>query len=294
MSLLKNLFDFDAEESRGDLLFFRIFELFIAAGTLKLAWDWGLYTLRISDVVLPLGIARYVDVGFMFDSPLPLINAAIISALTIAGFFRIGRIAYMGAFALMLLQYAARYSLGEIPHSSNMLGMTLLGLALAMLIFRDDGHRRRFTLGFTYFYIGLGYSLAGVSKLVGTGLTWSDGRHMWMWINEKSIDSFAKTGILEFNVFQEFLLSEIWISTVFLTASLLAELAAFLVWWKRFRRPVLAAIIMLHVGIYLVMGIFFTLAFWELMLLLLPLPAWLNALSERLSWLGPVERPVAP
>ncbi len=290
MSLLRNLFDFEREETRGDVLFFRLFELFIVLGTLKLAWDWGLYTLRISDVVLPLGIARYVDVSFMFDSPLPLINAVVISLLMLAGFFRMGRFGYLAAFLLLLLQYAARYSLGEIPHSSNMLGMTLLGLALAILSFRDERHRRRFTLGFAYFYIGLGYTLAGISKLVGTGVTWSDGRHMWMWIYEKSIDSFAKTGVLEFNVFQELLLSEIWISTVFLTMGLMTELGAFLLWWKRFRRPVLAAVIALHLGIYLVMGIFFTLAFWELVLLLLPLPAWLDALSERLPWFRPVER----
>lgn len=290
MSLLRNLFEFDRPESRGDVLFFRIFELFIVLGTVKLAWDWGLYTLRIADVVLPLGIARYIDVGFMYDSPLPLVNAGVITLMAAAAYFRLGRYLYLTGFLLLLLQYAARYSLGEIPHSSNMLGMTLLGLALAMVIFRDDGHRRRFTLGFAYFYIGLGYTLAGISKLVGTGVTWSDGRHMWMWIYEKSIDSFAKTGVLEFNVFQELLLSEVWISTVFLTAGLLTELGAFLVWWRRFRRPVLLAVIALHLGIYAIMGIFFTLAFWELVLLLLPLPAWLNALSERFAWTQPIER----
>lgn len=290
MSLLQNLFDFDREETRGDVLFFRFFELFIVLGTLKLAWDWGLYTLRISDIVLPLGIARYMDVSFMFDSPLPLINAAVISLLMLAGFFRMGRFGYLAAFLLLLPQYAARFSLGEIPHSSNMLGMTLLGLALAIVSFRDERHRRRFTLGFAYFYIGLGYTLAGISKLVGTGLTWSDGRHMWMWIYEKSIDSFAKTGILEFNPIQELLLSEIWISTVFLTMGLVTELGAFLIWWKRFRMPVMFGLMALHVGIYLVMNIFFVLAFYELILLALPWSAWLDGIIRRFSWMQALER----
>lgn len=290
MSLLKNLFDFEAEESRGEVLFFRLFELFVAVGTIKLAWEWGLYTLRISDIVLPLGIARYVDVSFMFDSPLPLINAVVISLLMLAGFFRMSRFAYFAAFLLLLPQYAARFSLGEIPHSSNMLGMTLLGLSLAIVSFRDARHRRRFTLGFAYFYIGLGYTLAGISKLVGTGFKWSDGRHMWMWIYEKSIDSFAKTGALEFNVFQELLLSEIWISTVFLTMGLLTELGAFLVWWKRFRMPVMVGLLALHLGIYLVMNIFFVLAFYELILLAFPWPAWLDGIIQRFSWMKALER----
>ena len=290
MSLLRNLFDFESEESRGDVLFFRLFELFIALGVMKLAWEWGAYTLRISDVVLPLGIARFVDVSFMFGSPLPLINAGVITAMVAVGFFRLGRMAYAGAFLLMLLQYAARYSLGEIPHSSNMLGMTLLGLALSMLIFTDERYQRRFTLGFTYFFIGLGYSLAGWSKLIATGPTWPDGHHMWMWIHEKAIDSFAKSGVLEFNFFQQLLLSEVWISTFVLALGLLTELAAFLMWWRRLRVPVIVGVLALHTGIYLVMGIFFTLAFWELVLLALPLPAWLQALSERGAWLRPMER----
>src|SRR5690606_6784692 len=289
MSLLRNLFDFESEESRGDVLFFRLFELFIALGVMKLAWEWGAYTLRISDVVLPLGIARFVDVSFMFGSPLPLINAGVITALVAVGYFRLGGIAYAVAFLLMLLQYAARYSLGEIPHSSNMLGMTLLGLALSMLVFTDERYQRRFTLGFTYFFIGLGYALAGWSKLIATGPTWPDGHHMWMWIHEKAIDSFAKSGVLEFNFFQQLLLSEVWISTFVLALGLLTELAAFLMWWRRLRVPVIVGVLALHTGIYLVMGIFFTLAFWELVLLALPLPAWLQALSER-AWLRPMER----
>src|SRR5690606_13334081 len=109
MSLLRNLFDFESEESRGDVLFFRLFELFIALGAMKLAWEWGAYTLRISAVVLPLGIARCVDVSFMFGSSLPLINAGVITAMVAVGFFRLGRMAYSGAFLLMLLQYATRY-----------------------------------------------------------------------------------------------------------------------------------------------------------------------------------------
>ena len=292
MNLLRNLFEFDKEETRGEVLFFRFFELFLLVGTIKLAWDWGFYILRISDIVLPLGIARYVDVSFMFESSLPLINAALITILAVAGYLRATRYAYMIGFLLLHLQYAARYSLGEIPHSSNVLGMTVLGLALSMLVFSKEVHRRQFTLGFTYFYVGLGYTLAGLSKLVGTGVTWSDGRHMWMWIYEKSIDSFAKTGVLDFNVFQELLLSEVWISTLFLSIGLLTELCAFLMWWKPFRVPILVGVIALHIGIYLIMGIFFTLAFWELMLLVLPLPAWLDWLSTRASWMRPVERVV--
>ena len=290
MHLLRNLFEFEKEQTSGEVIFFKLFELFVAFGTLKLVWQWAFYTLRISDVVLPLGIARYVDVGFMFEGPLPLINAAVVTALVAAGFFRLFRSAYLIGFLLLHLQYAARYSLGEIPHSSNMLGMTLLGLALAMLVFRDDRHQRRFTLGFAYFFIGLGYSLAGFSKLIGTGWNWADGRHLWMWVYEKGIDSMAKTGALEFNALQELILSSHLVATFFLAFGLLTEFFAFLLWWKKFRLPVMLGILALHIGIYIVMNIFFTLAVYELVLLALPFPAWLDWLARRASWMDAVER----
>lgn len=290
MNLLDNLFDFGREETAGEVIFFKVFELFVAAATIKLAWEWGLYTLRITDVVLPLGMARYVDIRFMLDGVTPVANAGAISVLVVAGFLRLWRYAYLAGFLLLHLQYAARFTLGEIPHSSNLLGMTLLGLALAMLIFQDDVRRRRFALGFTYFFLGLGYMLAGVSKLVGTGLNWSDGRHLWLWVYEKSVDNLAKTATFDLNALQQLVLSDVSTATVFLTMGLLTELFAFLVWWKRTRMVAMVAIIALHVGIYLVMNIFFTLAVYELVLLAFPWAVWLDALGARSEWINFVER----
>lgn len=290
MNLSHNLFDFERPQTTGELIFFKGFELFLLLAVSNLAWSWGLYILRMSDVVLPLGVARYLDITFMFEHQLSLINAAAVTGLMLAGYFRLTRYAYFAGFLLLHVQYAARYTLGEIPHSSNMLGMTLLGLSLAMLLFSDDLHRRRFTLGFTYFFIGLGYTLSAFCKLIGTGITWPAGRHLWMWINEKSIDAFAKTGVLEFNLLQELALSGHATATIFLTIGLLTELFAFLAWWKKFRTPVLVAVIGLHVGIYLVMNIFFRLSVYELILLAFPWAAWLDGLTSRVSWMQALER----
>lgn len=290
MNLRTNLFEFEKPQSTGELIFFKCFELFILLAVANLAWSWGYYILRISDVVLPLGIARYVDVTFMFDHNLSLINAVAITGLMVAGFLRLTKYAYLAGFLLLHLQYAARFTLGEIPHSSNLLGMTLLGLSLAMLLFQDDLHRRRFTLGFTYFFVGLGYTLSAFCKLIATGVTWPAGRHLSMWINEKSIDAFAKTGILEFNMLQELALSSQGVATAFLTLGLLTELFAFLAWWKKFRMPILIAVIGLHIGIYFVMNIFFKLSVYELVLLAFPWPVWLDWLTSRVSWMRVFER----
>lgn len=290
MKLLRDLFDFERPQTKGELIFFKLFELFILWGAVGLAWSWGSYILQISDVILPLGIARYVDVGFMLNNQLPIVNATLITTLMLLGFFRFSRYAYVAAFLLLHLQYAARYSLGAIPHSSNMLGMTLLGLSIAMLLFSDDLHRRRFTMGFTYFFVGLGYTLSGICKLVETGITWPDGRHLWMWINEKSIDAFAKTGILDFNILQELALSAYPVATLFLIVGLTTELCAFLSWFKKFRMPVYLAIIVMHIGIYVVMNIHFKLSMYELVLLALPWSAWIDRLTSQASWMNVLER----
>ena len=292
-TFFRSLFDADRPETAGDRLFFRVFELFVALGSMYLASNWGLYILRISDVVLPLGIAQYIDVTFLFKHNLSIVNAVLISLLLLTGFLRWWKYAYLAAFLLLHLQYAARYCLGEIPHSSNMLGMTLLGISLAMVLYTDDDHRRRFALGFTYFFVGLGYTLAGFSKLVGTGLTWPDGRHLWLWIYEKSIDKYAKIGTLELNALQEIALDSHLVATAFLAFGLLTELAAFLVWWRPFRLPVMLGVLGLHVGIYLVMNIFFTLSVIELVFLAFPWPALLNYLMPRFSWMRMLEKRVA-
>lgn len=283
MQLLRNLFDFERPETAGERLFFRVFELFIAGSTVYLAWTWALYTLRISDVVLPLGIARWLDVSFMFGHSLPLWCAGSITALVAFGFLRLrrfGRLAYALAFLLLLLQYAARFSLGEIPHSANTIGMAFLGLSLGYGFFGTTTVARRFALGFTYFYLGLGYTLAACSKLVATGPSWVDGRHLWMWINEKAIDSMAKTGVLEFNWLQSLLLEHHLLATMVLTFGLISESCAFLMWWRRFRTPVIMAIFVLHVGIFFSMNILFKLSMYELLLLGLPWAAWFDMAME--------------
>ena len=277
-NLWTNLFDFERDETAGEIIFFRLFELFIVGATLYLAWSWGQYITRISDIVLPLGIAIYVDVSFMFGNALPLINAGLISALALAGFLRLSRYAYFAAFLLLHLQFATRYVLGEIPHSSNVLGMTLLGLSLAMLLFQNPRVRRRFTLGFTYFFIGLGYTIAAFCKFIGTGLFWSDGRHLWLWIHEKGIDGLALRGTLDFNLLQEVALASMTVATLFLTIGLLSELFAFLMWWRPLRTPLVLAVIGLHLGIYWIMDIMFTITFMQLILLALPWAVWIDRL----------------
>lgn len=283
LRLLDNLFGFDRDETPGEVLFFRIFELFVAVSTVKWAVDWGFYMLRISDVVLPLGIAQYVDISFMYAGPFGLANAGLIAALAALGFLRVTRWAYLGAFVLLHLQYAARYSLGEIPHSANVLGLTLLGLGIGMAAFHVATQQRRFTMGFAYFFVPLGYTSAAACKLIGTGWWWSDGRHLWMWINEKGIDAFAKTGVLDFNWMQAMALDEWWMATAFLTIGLVSEAGAFLMWWRRFRLPVGLAVIGLHMGIWATMGILFLITTLELVLLTFPWAMWLDYVLPRLT-----------
>ena len=280
-NLSENLFEFDREDSTGQKIFRKVFEVFIVFATMYLAWTWGEYTLRISDIVLPLGLARYIDISFMHGNALPLWNAGLISILVLMGLFRMGRWAYAVAFILLILQYAARFTLGEIPHSANLVGMGLLGYACAQLYLPDETSRGRFGMGFTYFFLGLAYTSAAISKLVATGITWPDGRHLWMWINEKAVDEIARSGFVELNFVQELALSSLLVATLFLAFGLISEFFAWLVWYKQTRMVVMLAILGLHIGIWLTMDILFVLSVYELLILAFPWDKWIDAMLAK-------------
>ena len=281
--LLKNLFDFEREETAGEILFYRLFELVLALWVMEYAWRWGEYILRIEDVVLPLGIARYVDVSFMYAHGLSLANAAVISALAVVGYFRLWRYAYLIALLLLHLQYVARFSLGKIPHGSNFIGTALLCVAAATVVFEHRQHIRRTALGLCYFFFGLGYTTAAFSKLVGTGPDWVDGRHLWMWIGERTVDTFSSSGVIEVNALQTLALDHYPLATAILVAGLAAELSASLMWFKRTRPFIMTLLIGMHFGILWVMKISFSSNVYLLILLAYPWAALIDRGLERLG-----------
>lgn len=293
LKLADNLFDYDREETPGEVIFFKLFELFILYGVIRLAWDWGFYIPRISDVVLPLGLAHYLDISVMFGSWQGPANAAAITLAALLGFFRVGRFGWPVAALLLIWQYSTRFSLGEISHSSNLTGLTAVAFAVAHVAFDAPALRRRFALGFTIFFVGIGYTSAGFCKLIATGITWPSGPHLKLWVFEKMTDHLSKTGEWDLNFVQEIVLQHTWIGTIMLSIGLMSELGAFLMWWRRFRFFVASAVIMLHLGIFMILRIMFDLALYEVIFLAVPWANHIDGLLRqpgRAAALGPVQR----
>lgn len=257
MKLVNDLFGFDREETKGDYLFFRLFELMIIAFSANFVWKWAFYIPKLGNVVLPLGIANYLDVSFMFTEPIALVNAVLISLLLGLGLFRMNRYSYLVALLLFHLQYTARFSQGEISHGSNMVGMALLGLAVAELAFRDRKMVRKFSLGIVIFFIGLGYTSAAFSKMIGTGITWVDGRHLWLWMGERATDVFSQHGEFSFNLLQQGIMEYRWLGTAILTFGLVTEFLGFTLWFRKTRPFAATLLIGMHFGILLTMNINF-------------------------------------
>lgn len=276
---LHRLFDFERPETYGQRLFFRLFEAFVVFYVVRFSWEWGIYIQQIDSVLLPLGVAQYVDVSFMFDHGVSLLNAAAVTLLCATALLGRSRYAYMAAMPLFHLQYVSRYCLGEISHGSNLIGMTLLVLGLGGVFFARPVLRRRFVLGATYFFLGLGYTSAALCKIVATGLHWPRGEHLWLWIAEREIDTLSKFGTFDLNWLQTLILDAPSIGTVVLTFGLLTELAGFLAWWPRWRPYVLLGLIGMHVGVHLSMNILFDVFIYELILLALPWPALFDRLA---------------
>jgi hypothetical protein len=263
------LFEPKRDQTPGELIFFKIFELFILIYTIKYAWEWGIYTqLRNTEVVLPLGVANYIDISLMFEWNLALINAAVITLLAVIAFARMGaRWFYMVVIILLHIQYVARFSQGEIPHSMNLIGMSVFAFAIGAIWFPGKKNMPRFVIGTIVFFIGLGYTSAFVAKLIGTGINWYDGRHLWLWISEKSIDVYSTIGYYEPNFLQELALSYLPVASVILLIGWLTELIGFTMWWKKLRPFTVTLLIGMHIGITLTMNIRFDAFVMQLILI---------------------------
>lgn len=291
--LFNNLFNLRAPDSIGTKIQVRAFELFTVIFTLKYTWEWAFYVPRLSDVVLPLGVANYIDVSIFFGD-LATANAVLITLLCMAPFiFKKGRWMYFAAFLLFHLQHVARFSQGEIPHSANMVGFSLLGLGLGGLFFKEIKESLAFAFGFAIFFFGLGYTSAAISKLVATGVTWVDGQHLWLWIGEKSIDVLSFTGSFELNWLQEWALSNWWVATAILTFGLLTELFGFLFWFRRTRPFAALFLLGMHIGIDMTMNIMFLTFSIQLVIMGFPWNSLINHLArsrEHIPFNHPIQK----
>lgn len=266
--LFRSLFQTDKEQSRGELWYFKIFELFIVVNVINYAWKWAQYIPRNTEVVKPAGIAHYIDITFMFGDFLPSITAGLITILCVLAFFRIQfRAQYLVVLFLLHLLFVARFSQGKIPHGSNLIGMSLLALALAILLYRTPWKISRFTFGSVYLFVGLSYLSAAISKLIGSGLFWFDGRHLWLWISEKSIDILSRTGTFELNFLQELALQSIPIASIILLLGWITEFCGVLIWSNKYRPYIVTALIGMHLGIMITMNIRFDIYIYELLLI---------------------------
>jgi hypothetical protein len=253
------LFEPDREQTPGELIFFKLFEAFIVFYTIKFVWEWGIYSqIRNMEVVLPLGVANYFDVSLFFDYNLALINASLITLLIVIAFFRMGpRWLYMVIILLFHLQYVIRFSQGEIPHSQNLIGMSVFCFAVGAMFFPGQKQMPRFVMGSIIFFIGLGYTSAFFTKLIGTGINWYDGRHLWLWISEKSIDILSREGVYNPNLLQQMALGSTAVASVILLIGWLTEFIGFTMWWRKLRPYTVTLLIGMHFGITLTMNIRF-------------------------------------
>lgn len=263
------LFEPNRNVSPGELWFFKFFELFIVSYVIKYAWEWGFYAqLRNFEVVLPLGLANYIDVSFFFQNQMALVVAGLITVFAVLAFFRFGtKWMYPLVMILLHMQYVIRFSQGEIPHSSNLIGMAVFCFAIGAIFFPGKKRMPRFVLGSIIFFVGLGYTSAFIAKLIGTGIDWFDGRHLWLWINEKSIDILSREGAFTPNLLQQMALNSAVAASLILLFGWLTEMIGITMWWKKLRPYTTTLIIGMHLGITTTMNIRFDAFVFQLILI---------------------------
>jgi hypothetical protein len=279
---LEQLFDFQGPETRGERIHFKLLELFMLSHAVWWGWQWGAQLRTIAAVVAPQGIARYLDVSFMLEGRAGLVNAALITLCALAAALeRWPRVALPLLLSALHLQYVARHCLGKAAHGSQFVGMGLLVLAVATCFMPTPTSVRRFALGGTRFFMGIGYVCAAISKLVTTGRHWADGRHLWLWMSERGVDQLSNTGAHHLNALQRFCFEHPLLATTFLGFGLLTELLGFLLWFRRTRAPITLGLIGLHLGVFATMNLLFDTYIYQLALVGLPVGPLLDALATR-------------
>jgi len=257
MKFFNQLFQNDETWSIDRQWYFRIVEFILMLQLIYYSWSWGYYIQHLSTVVLPLGLANYIDVSVLFHHNYSLILAILATVTALLGFFRIKP--WMYAFSLLFfhLIYISRFSQGEISHGANMLGVAIMSLAVATFSFKNEGQIQKFAWGMIIFLIGFSYTSAAFCKLIGTGFNWADGQHLWLWMHELATDRLSENGSFSFNFFQEFLFRHHWLATIVLLSGWIVEFLGITLWFNKLRPYIATLLIGLHVGIYLSMRINF-------------------------------------
>lgn len=278
ISILKHLFDFSSPETKGEIIYHRVIELFLCYFSLLFMWEWASYITKLADVIMPAGIGNYIDISFILDDTVPYVIAGLASVFLVLGFFRAWKYSYAMAILLFHFLYIARYSQGKLSHGSHVIAMSLLVLALAHIFFETKKDKNRFAYGMMIFYLGFGYICAAVSKLIASGFTWIDGGHLWLWLGERKVDVLSQTGAFEANALQEALLQSYWLATFILFIGIFSEALGFLLWFKKTRPFIAILLIGMHIGILYSMNIFFDMNIYILILLAFPWALWIDKL----------------
>jgi len=274
-------FDFDRPTTFGELLHFKLIELFVGYHLIVWAWQWRARMQHFVSVLVPLDIARYIDMRFMFSGG-ALVTALIITGSVLLAFFRIApKWTWLSALLAMHVHHAARFCLGQLDHGSNFVGMTLLAFVLAGFFSADPKARRRFALGAMFFFLGWAYVSAGVCKLVAGGSHWVDGSHLVMWIHERTVDVYSNFGSPDWNFVQRAIVEQPWLGSLALSFGLLAELSGFLLWFPRTRPWIALGCFAMHLGIWICMRILFDMYMAQLILVGLPWDRWIDATMAR-------------
>jgi hypothetical protein len=257
MNFWRELFDPAEPESYGQRVQSFAFELVVILRAQYDLWLWTAIIPLQPGIPKPSGIARFVDVSFMIDAFAPRANAVVSGVFMLLGLTQRFRYGYLLAFLTFHLQYVARFGLGKVQHSTNMMGFALLALGIAHIAYNDPVLRRKASVGLTVLLISAGYALAAYAKLRAKGLRWVDGHHLWMWVREKRLDTLAASSRPQVNFIQKLVLKNVHVATFFLAGGLLAESASVLLWWRRARRYIMLALAAMHLGIAEVMKIHF-------------------------------------
>lgn len=215
------------------------------------------------EATLPFGIAKLVSLNFLFDSKLKFILVA--PALTLAVLYLFEKwmpVTTLLMTALTLLLISHHESTGVFLRATAY--STVIGaqaLAYGIKYFKADFDLEKYRIQFPVQIIAATYTLAGLSKLMTSGIEWIDtGKFFSLQILKNQYFFYIDSGSAAMKEIAwqkaEWFNNHLGTVKFFLASSLLLELACFAALVNKKMRAAMGFMLLgMHIGIFYVMGI---------------------------------------
>lgn len=224
---------------------------------LLVAWPNPGRITRVSGIPYPHGLSALVDLSLLVQPAAVAVLTAAYGIAVIAFVLRV-RQGISGLLAAGLLALVTHLTESQWPHGIGLHngailpGATLTAYSIAFLITRRRSltEREWFGVEAACGIVAAGYSLAGLSKLLGSGLGWAQGANLSI-----HIATHSHSGAAFMRPLRLWVAENVQLCTLLGIGTLLVECSFLAYTWQKARKPYAILVTCMHTSISILMGL---------------------------------------